>query len=157
MVRILFVCLGNICRSPMAEFVMKDIVKKNGLEDEFYIASAATCREQIGNPVHYGTKNKLSEFNISVEGKYAVQLTKQDYNKYDYIIGMDDMNIKNINKIIGNDPDKKVHKLLEFAGSYADIADPWYTGDFDTAYNDIVKGCKGLFEKLSDRTQYYCR
>ena len=148
MIRILFVCLGNICRSPMAEFVMKDIVKRNGLEDEFCISSAATCREQIGNPVHYGTKNKLAEFNISVEGKYAVQLKKEDYDKYDYIIGMDSMNIKNINRIIGSDPDKKVFKLLEFGGSKGDVADPWYTGDFNIAYNDILKGCEALFKKI---------
>lgn len=145
---ILFVCLGNICRSPMAEFVMKDMVKKAGREDEFYIASAATCSEEIGNPVHHGTRDKLARYGISVAGKRAVKLTKADYDKYDYIIGMDDYNIRAILRIVGGDPDGKVYKLLDFAGG-GSIADPWYTGNFDETYDDVLKGCAGLLERLA--------
>ena len=148
MIKILFVCHGNICRSPMAEFVMKDLVKKAGLSDEFFIASAATSTEEIGNGVHYGTRKKLAEFGISVDGKYAVQLKKSDYAKYDYIIGMDTWNIRNINRIIGNnDPDGKVAKLLDFTDRKGqDIADPWYTGNFDVTYDDVKEGCEALLQ-----------
>ena len=147
MIKVMFVCHGNICRSPMAEFVFKDMVKKAGCADEFYIASSATSCEEIGNPVHHGTKSKLSEFGISTKGKYAVQLTKADYDEYDYIIGMDSYNIRNIQRIIGYDKDDKVYKLLDFADR-GDIADPWYTGNFDETYDDIVRGCKGLLAKI---------
>ncbi len=147
MKRILFVCHGNICRSPMAEFVMKDLVQKAGLED-IYISSAATSTEEIGNPVHHGTRRKLAQFGISVDGKYAVQMTKADYDKYDYIIAMDGMNIRNIMRIIGDDPAGKVSKLLSFAGSEGDIADPWYTGNFDDTYDDVLQGCRGLLNKI---------
>ncbi len=140
MIKILFVCHGNICRSPMAEFVMKDLVKKAGREKEFYIASAATSREEIGNPVHYGTKKKLAEYGISVAGKFAIQMTKHDYEEYDYIIMMDGNNVRNGMRILGSDPHGKVHKLLDFAEQTGDIADPWYTGDFETTYQDVVKG-----------------
>jgi len=146
MKKILFVCHGNICRSPMAEFVMKDLIKKEGIEA--YIASAATSCEEIGNPVHRGTRQKLGEFGISTDGKYAVQLTKSDYGKYDYIIGMDNYNIRNILRIFGCDPDLKVHKLLSFSGEEGDIADPWYTGNFDETYDDVLRGCKGLLEEM---------
>lgn len=148
MIKVLFVCHGNICRSPMAEFVMKDLVKKEGLEDSFYIASAATSREEIGNPVHPGTRNKLAGFGISVAGKRAIQMTAADYEKYDYIIGMDSQNMKNMKRIIGEDTEGKLHLLLEYAGRQGDVADPWYTGDFDKTYEDVVAGCKGLLEKL---------
>ena len=147
MVKILFVCHGNICRSPMAEFVMKDLAEKNGVDA--YIASAATSTEEIGNPVHYGTRNKLSEFGISVAGKYAVQMTKKDYDKYDYIIAMDSNNIRNIFRITGGDPNGKISKLLSFAGRDDDIADPWYTGNFDATYNDVVEGCEALLNKIN--------
>lgn len=146
MKKILFVCHGNICRSPMAEFVMKDLCKKEGIDA--FIASAATSTEEIGNPVHYGTRRKLSEYGISTEGKYAIQLTKSDYGKYDYIIGMDTANIRNILRIFGNDPDYKVHKLLSFAGEGGDIADPWYTGNFNETYDDVLRGCKALIEEI---------
>lgn len=142
MINILFVCHGNICRSPMAEFVMKDLVKKEKISA--HIQSAATSREEIGNPVHHGTRRKLSQVGISTDGKYAIQMTRSDYEKYDYIIGMDDWNIKNIMRIIGNDPEGKVSKLLSFAGESGDIADPWYTGNFDETYDDVLRGCKGL-------------
>ncbi len=146
MIKILFVCHGNICRSPMAEFVMKDLVQKEKIAA--HIQSAATSREEIGNPVHYGTKRKLLEYGISTDGKYAVQMTKSDYDKYDYIIAMDEWNIKNIMRIVGADPEGKVYKLLSFAGSGGDIADPWYTGNFDETYDDVLKGCKGLLSRI---------
>lgn len=145
MIKIMFVCHGNICRSPMAEFVLKDMVKQKGIAEKFHIASSATSREEIGNPVHPGTKKKLAEYHISTAGKYAVQLTKQDYNNYDYLIAMDSYNIKNIMYIIGNDPENKVKKLLDFADG-GDIADPWYTGNFDDTYRDILTGCEALLK-----------
>jgi protein-tyrosine phosphatase len=148
MYKILFVCHGNICRSPMAEFVMKDIVKKAGRSDEFYIASCATSTEEIGNPVHHGTRRKLAEVGISCDGKRAVQLTKSDYNKYDYIIAMDEMNIRNIMRIIKSDPEGKVSLLLSHAGMSSSIADPWYTGNFDDTYRDVLLGCKALFNEI---------
>lgn len=148
MYKILFVCHGNICRSPMAEFVMKDIVKKAGRSDEFYIASCATSTEEIGNPVHHGTRRKLAEVGISCDGKRAVQLTKSDYNKYDYIIAMDEMNIRNIMRIIKSDPEGKVSLLLSHAGMSSSIADPWYTGNFNDTYRDVLLGCKALFNEI---------
>ena len=148
MVKILFICLGNICRSPMAEFLFKDMVAKRGLADKFYIASAATSSYEIGNHVHPGTRDKLAQHGISVAAKTAVQLTKADYNKYDYLIGMEASNIRNILRIVGSDNRHKVYKLLQFAGSERDIADPWYTGNFDVTYNDIHEGCTALLEYL---------
>ena len=134
-IKILFVCHGNICRSPMAEFVFRDMVQKQGLGDRFHVASAATSREEIGNPVHPGTTRKLRELGISTKGKYAVQMTRKDYEDYDYLIGMETWNIRNMNKIIGSDPDHKVHRLLDFSDRPRDIADPWYTGNFDVTAN----------------------
>lgn len=127
---------------------MKDIVKKAGRSDEFYIASCATSTEEIGNPVHHGTRRKLAEVGISCDGKRAVQLTKSDYNKYDYIIAMDEMNIRNIMRIIKSDPDGKVSLLLSHAGMSGSIADPWYTGNFDDTYRDVLLGCKALFNEI---------
>ena len=150
MTKILFVCLGNICRSPMAEFVFRDMLKKENISDEFYIASAATCDEEIGKPVHYGTRTKLAEVGISTAGKCAVQLKKSDYSEYDYIIGMDDFNIREIKKIIGEDTDNKVHKLLDFADG-GNIADPWYTGNFDITYKDVVNGCRELLKHIKNQ------
>lgn len=144
MIKILMICHGNICRSPMAEFVMKDLIKKEGLEDKVFVASAATSREEIGNPVHYGTKRKLEQFGISVAGKYAVQLTKKDYETYDYLLGMDQQNIRNIYKIIGEDKERKVCRLLDLVENKRDIADPWYTGNFDKTYDDVLEGCEKL-------------
>ncbi len=148
MIKVLFVCHGNICRSPMAEFVFKDLVKKRGLEDLFIIVSSATSTEELGNPVHHGTRNKLKEYGISTEGKKAVQLSKKDYEKYDYLIGMDGRNITNINRIIGHDSKKIVSRLLEFTGNPRDIADPWYTGDFDQTYSHIYEGCEALLNHI---------
>lgn len=150
MIKILFICHGNICRSPLAEFVMKDIAAKAGLADNFIIASAATSTEEIGNPVHRGTREKLREHGISAAGKTAVQMKRSDYDKYDYLIGMDDWNIRNILRITGGDPEGKVHKLLEFAGRDGDIADPWYTGNFDETYEDVKAGCDGLWKMLTE-------
>ncbi len=147
MIKIMFVCHGNICRSPMAEFVLKDMVKQLGISDDFHIQSSATSREEIGNPVHHGTKKILKEHGISTDGKYAIQLTKQDYENYDLIIPMDSMNIRNIRRIISEDKFNKIKKLLDFAEG-GDIADPWYTGNFEDTYRDVVAGCKGLLQYL---------
>lgn len=147
--KILFICHGNICRSPMAEFLLKDIVNKRGLADAFEIASAATSREEIGNPVHYGTRNKLAQFGISVAGKHAVQVTKRDYEYYDLLLVMDSNNIRNLRRVIGEDTQNKVHLLLDYTERKGEsIADPWYTGDFDVTYNDIMEGLAGLLEQL---------
>ncbi len=147
--KILFICHGNICRSPMAEFLLKDIVNKRGLADAFEIASAATSREEIGNPVHYGTRNKLAQFGISVAGKHAVQVTKRDYEHYDLLLVMDSNNIRNLRRVLGEDTQNKVHLLLDYTERKGEsIADPWYTGDFDVTYNDIMEGLAGLLEEL---------
>ena len=152
MIKILFVCHGNICRSPMAEFIMKDIVKKAGRERDFLIASAATSAEEIwngvGNPVYPPAREELRKHGIGCEGKRAVQLKKSDYNKYDYLIGMDDANIKNMKRITGRQDN--IYKLLSFAGSEASVADPWYSGEFGIAYSDIERGVKGFFEYLEE-------
>ncbi len=149
MTRVLFVCHGNICRSPMAEFVMKDMIRKRGMGSLFEIASAATSREEIGNPVYPPARRKLAEHGISCGGHHARQMTKTDYDRYDHIIGMDHATIRNILRITGGDPDRKISLLLDHtkrAGQ--EVADPWYTGDFDAAWNDILAGCKGLLEEL---------
>lgn len=149
MTKIMFVCLGNICRSTMAEFVMKDIVKKHGMENEFHIQSSATSTEALGCDIHRGTKEILRENSISFEKRQAVQLKKEDYGKYDYIIGMDKANIRNIFSICGGDPGNKVSLLLSFAGKDENIADPWYTGDFHETYDDVLLGCTSLFKRLT--------
>lgn len=147
--KILFICHGNICRSPMAEFLLKDMVAKRGIASRFDIASAATSREEIGNPVHHGTRKKLAQFGISVAGKTARQMTRRDYENYDYIIAMDRNNLRNIDRIIGSDEYNKVSLLLDFAGRNGQsIADPWYTGDFDITYDDIKQGLDGFLEYL---------
>ena len=132
----------------MAEFLLKDMVKKEGLADSFVIASAGTSREELGNPVHQGTLKKLAQDHISAAGKQAVQLTKEDYDKYDLILGMERVNVRNILRIIGSDPQEKVHRLLDFTEQPRDIADPWYTGDFDIAYAEIKAGCAALLKHL---------
>lgn len=147
--KILFICHGNICRSPMAEFLLKDMVKKRGLAAEFEIASAATSREEIGNPVHYGTRHKLAQLGISVNGKHAVQVTKRDYEHYDLLLVMDSNNIHNLQRVLGADTQHKVHLLLDYTERKGhSIADPWYTGDFEVTYNDIMQGLEGLLKHL---------
>ncbi len=148
MIKVLFICHGNICRSPMAQYVLQNMVEERGIADSFYIDSAATSTEEIGNGVHYGTRRKLAEVGIPCGNHKAIQLTKRDYEKYDYLIGMDSANIRNINRIVGDDSENKVYKLLEFANLQRDIADPWYTGNFDQTYEDIVAGCECLLEVL---------
>ena len=148
-IKVLMVCHGNICRSPMAEFVFKDMVARAGMADDFFIASAATSTEEIGNGVHYGTRRKLAEEGVPCGGHRAVQMTRADYDKYDYLIGMDDANVRNMSRIAGGDPKGKICKLLDFAGISRSIADPWYTGDFDETYRDVVMGCEGLLAYLT--------
>ena len=149
MIKILFVCHGNICRSPMAEFVLKDLVNKKGMADQFEIASAATSTEEIGNSVYPPAKRKLKEHGICCKGKTARQMTKADYAYYDYIIAMDRFNLRNMKRFVENDPDKKVYLLLDFTSRPGDVADPWYTGDFDSTWNDVYEGCLGILKKLN--------
>lgn len=153
MVKILFVCHGNICRSPMAEFIFKDLVRKCGRAEEFEVASCATSREEIwngvGNPVYPPAREELAKHGIACAGKRAVQLTKADYNHYDLLIGMDENNIRNMMRILGADPEGKVHKLMDYTGRGGDVADPWYSDRFDIAYRDIEEGCKALLEHLT--------
>lgn len=152
MIKIMFVCHGNICRSPMAEFIFKDMAEKQGIANDFFVSSAATSREEIwngiGNPVYPPAQRKLAQHGVSCNGKRAVQLKKADYDKYDYFIAMDENNVKNIFRIFGEDRENKVCKLMEFAGSNADVADPWYSGNFDIAYNDLFAGCSALMKLL---------
>lgn len=148
MIKVLFICHGNICRSPMAEFVFKDMVKKAGRDQEFYIDSAATSTEEIGNSMHYGTRTKLRQMGIPFTDHRARQITIDDYEDYDYLICMDRFNMSNMKRILGEDTDKKMYSLLEFAGLNRDIADPWYTGNFDETYEDVVKGCTAFLKKV---------
>lgn len=147
--KILFVCHGNICRSPMAEFVMKDLVRQMGIEQQFEIASAATSREEIGNAVYPPARRKLAEHGISCDGKISRQITMDDYRHYDYIIAMDQNNLRNLRKMLGEDVDDKISLLMDYTSRPADVADPWYTGDFDATWNDVVEGCKGFITSLT--------
>ena len=146
--KILFVCHGNICRSPMAEFVMKKIVADAGREDSFYIESAATSTEEIGNEVYPPAKRKLAEHGISCKGKTARQMTRQDYLRFDLLVGMDDWNIRNMKRICGDDPDKKIHRLMDFTVRPGEVADPWYTGNFEATWNDVLEGCTDLLRSI---------
>ena len=149
MINILFVCLGNICRSPMAEFVMKDLVKKHRLSDRIHSASAATSTWEIGNPVHHGTRTKLAEHGISCKGKTARPLTKADYAAYDYIIGMEKSNLTDMLDILGEDPQGKLSLLLDWTGEQRGIADPWYTHNFEATWQDVLRGCTALLEHIA--------
>lgn len=152
MIKVMFVCHGNICRSPMAEYVLKNMVNKKGVKGDFIINSSATSYEEIGNPVHKGTKNKLYEMGIPCGNHKAIRLTKDDYNYYDYIIAMDSNNLRNIDRIIGADSQNKVYLLLDFTDRKGEnIADPWYTGNFDTTYNDIDEGCRGFMDFIINK------
>ncbi len=148
MKKILFVCHGNICRSPMAEFVMKDLVKKAGLSHNFHIESAATSTEEIGNSVYPPARRKLAEHNISCQGKTARQMKASDYQRFDMLIGMDDWNIRNMKRICGNDPDGKISQLMDYTNRPGEVADPWYTGNFEATWQDVLEGCKGLLASL---------
>ena len=150
MIKVLFVCHGNICRSTMAQSVLTYMVKQRHMENNFYIESAATSREEIGNTPHYGTVDKLRKEGIPVVPHRAVQMTKADYEKYDYLIGMDTANIRNMNRICDGDPEGKIYKLLTFAGKGRDVADPWYTGDFDATYRDVSEGLEGFLTFLKN-------
>ena len=147
MIKILFVCHGNICRSPMAEFIMKDIVKKAGMADQFHIESAATSTEEIGNSVYPPARRKLAENGISCEGKTARQMTRSDYDRFDLLVGMDEWNIRNMKRIVGGDPDNKIFKMLDFTNHHGDVADPWYTGNFDATWHDCLEGCEMIFQQ----------
>ncbi len=148
MIKVMFICYGNICRSPMAEFLLRDMVEKRGLGDKFYIASAATSAEEIGNGVHWGTRQKLAERGISPDGKRAVQLKRSDADKYDYFIGMDLQNIRAITRILGSGYENKIFRLLDFSDKPRDIADPWYTHNFDVTYDDIIEGCEAFLKRV---------
>ena len=146
MTRILFICHGNICRSPMAEFVMKDLVKKAGLEARFHIESAATSTEEIGNPVYPLARRKLAEHGIDCAGKTARQLRNSDYDNFDLLIGMDRANLRNMHCICGGDFAGKLHLLMDYTDRPGDVADPWYTDDFETTWRDVLAGCQGLLK-----------
>ena len=148
MIKILFVCHGNICRSPMAEYVMKDLVQKAGLEEQFEIASAATSTEELGNPVYPPAQRKLAEHGIGVAGKTSRQLKNSDYEEFDLLIGMDRGNLRSMYQICGGDYADKMHLLMEFTDRPGDIADPWYTDDFEATWKDVLAGCQGLMEYL---------
>lgn len=146
--RILFVCHGNICRSPMAEFVMKDLVCKAGVQDHFLIESAATSTEEIGNSVYPPARRKLAEHNIGCQGKTARQMTRLDYGRYDLLIGMDSWNIRNMRAISGGDPEGKIRMLMDYTNRPGDVADPWYTGNFEATWRDVLEGCEALLSQL---------
>jgi len=147
-INVLFICHGNICRSPMAEFVFKDMVQRKGIADNFHIESAATSAEELGNPVHPGTVKILNAKEISCKGKRARQITINDYEDYDFLIGMDRHNLINMKRILGEDTENKMHLLLDFTSRKGDIADPWYTGNFEITYRDVVEGCEGFLSYL---------
>lgn len=153
MKKILFVCHGNICRSPMAEFIMKKLVENARRQGDFHIASAATSTEELGNSVYPPARRKLAEHGISCDGKIARQLTRRDYDEYDMLIGMDSYNIRNMKRMCGGDPEDKIHLLMDFTDRPGEVADPWYTGDFNATYRDCVEGCEGLLRRLTDVSQ----
>lgn len=151
MIRICFICHGNICRSTMSQFVFQHMVNNLNIADQFYIDSRATSTEELGNPPHRGTVTKMREVGIPVIPHRATQISWSDYHKFDYIIGMDTWNMRNLDRMLKGDPDGKVYKLLSFAGTDRDIADPWYTGNFDETYDDVVEGCEGLLAFLREK------
>lgn len=153
MKKILFVCHGNICRSPMAEFIMKKLVENARRQGDFHIASAATSTEELGNSVYPPARRKLAEHGISCDGKTARQLTRRDYDEYDMLIGMDSYNIRNMKRMCGGDPEGKIHLLMDFTNRPGEVADPWYTGDFNATYRDCMEGCEGLLRRLTDVSQ----
>lgn len=155
MIRVCFICHGNICRSTMAQFVFQDMVKKRGLAEQFYIDSKATSTEELGNPPHRGTVRKMNEMGIPMAPHRASQVSWRDYDNYDYIIGMDTWNMRNLNRMLKGDPEGKVYKLLAFGSDGRDIADPWYTGNFDETYQDVCEGCEGFLQYLQENDLLY--
>ena len=151
MIRILFVCLGNICRSPMAEFVLKDMVKKAGLSSGFHIESAAVSAEELGNPVYPPARRELAAHGISCQGKTARLMTRADYDRFDLLVCMDSANLRRMERICGGDPQGKMSRLLDHTAYPGDVADPWYTGDFSRTWQDVEAGCKALLEKLREK------
>lgn len=150
--KLLFICHGNICRSPMAEFVMKQIVEEAGCAQDYIIRSAATSTEEIGNPVYPPARRKLAEHGISCAGKTARQITRQDYQEYDYLIGMDQANLRNMRRFYQDDPEGKISLLMDYTNRTGSVADPWYTGDFEATWIDVEEGCRGLFDYLQTRS-----
>ena len=150
MIKVMFVCHGNICRSPMAEFIMEKLIADCGLSDEISVASSATSTEELGNSVYPPASAELAKHSIGCSGKFAVQLRKSDYDKYDLFVGMDTANIRNMNRIFGSDSDEKIYKLLTFAGQGDDVSDPWYSRNFGKAYSDIDEGCRGLLKYIME-------
>ena len=148
MVSILFVCHGNICRSPMAEFLMKDLVEKKKLSTLFHVESAACHTDALGCRPHRGTRAKLNEVGISTEGKFARLIRKDDYEKFDYVIAMDEYNLFDLKHVFGGDPEGKIRMLLDYTERPGEVADPWYSGDFETTWRDVYAGCKGLLEEI---------
>lgn len=155
MIKILFVCHGNICRSPMAEFVMKDLVEKAGLKDRFHIESAATSTEEIGNPVYPPARRKLAEYGISCAGHAARQLTRKDYDQFDWLIGMDFANLRNMRRMCGGDEQDKIHLLMDYTHRPGEVADPWYTGNFEATWQDVREGCEGLLQYLTKESPLF--
>lgn len=155
MTKVLFVCHGNICRSPMAEFVLKELVRQRNLQNHFFIESAATSSEEIGNDIHRGTQRILTEKNIPYTKRAARKIIPSDYDKYDYLVGMDERNIWNMQRILGDDNKKKIYKLLDFTAHSRDIADPWYTGNFNQTYDDIIEGCNGFLNYLNKKENIF--
>lgn len=149
MIKIMFVCHGNICRSPMAEFVMRDMLKKRGLDRKITVASSATSTEEIGNDIHYGTRRILDKYSVPHSPREAVQLTRADYEKYDFFVGMDSANIRNMHRIFGSDPEGKIIRLLDLTDEKRDVADPWYTGNFEATYRDVTLGSEALIEHIT--------
>lgn len=149
--KVLFVCLGNICRSPMAEFVMKDLVKKANVSQQFEIASAATSCEELGNPVYPPARQELAKHGIGCSGKTARQITKEDYEYYDYIVAMDYSNVRNLERMLGPDTEHKISMLLDYTNHPGQVADPWYTGDFGATWNDVLDGCQGLLKLILEK------
>ena len=155
MIKILFVCHGNICRSPMAEFVMKDMVQAAGLQDEIYVESAATSTEEIGNPVYPPARKKLAEHGIGCAGKTARQLRRRDYEIFDLLIGMDSANLRNMRRMCGGDEENKIHAMMDYTDRPGEVADPWYTGNFDETYDDVLEGCEAFLTFLLENGLLY--